>query len=64
MGEMSKFLAVGYDFSPPPGLLIKVQEKGEESKPGGCNSFGKFFYKKGDAWHMILGDNLAGQVLY
>ena len=28
MGEMSKFLAVGYDFFPSLGLPIKVQGKG------------------------------------
>ena len=35
---MSISLAVGQDFSPSPGLPIKVQEKGEQSKPGGCNN--------------------------
>ena len=42
MGEMSKFLAVGYDFSPSPRLPIKVQGKGEQSTPGGCNNFVAF----------------------
>ena len=29
MREMSKFLAIAYDFSPSPGLPMKVQGKGE-----------------------------------
>ena len=37
-GEMSISLAVGQDFSTSPGLPIKVQEKGEQSTPGGCNN--------------------------
>ena len=39
MGVMSKFLTVGLDFVPSPGFPIKVQEKGEQSTPGGCNDF-------------------------
>ena len=27
MGEMSKFLAVGWDFAPSPGFSIKIQGK-------------------------------------
>ena len=34
MGEMSKFLAVGYDFSPSLGLPIKVLGEGEQSLMG------------------------------
>ena len=40
VGEMSKFLVVGWDFSPPPpsqAFLIKVQAKGVQSTPGGSN---------------------------
>ena len=39
MGEMSKFLTVGKDFCPSPGLPIKVKGKGEQSTPGGCDNF-------------------------
>ena len=39
MGEMSKFLAVRQDFSPSPGLPIKVQGKRWQSTPDGCNNF-------------------------
>ena len=46
MGEMSKFLVYGYDFSPSPGFPIKVQEKGEQSTPGGCNSFVTFLVRR------------------
>ena len=46
MGEMSKFLAAGYDFSPSPGLPIKVQGKGEQSTPGGCNNFVTFLVRR------------------
>ena len=45
MGEMSKFLAVGQDFSPSPGLPIKVQEKGNSPHLVGAT---------------ILGNNPAG----
>ena len=58
--EMSKFLAVGSDFSPSPGLPIKVQGKGKQSTPGGCNSFVTLLVRRENAWHMILGDNPAG----
>ena len=46
MGEMSKFLAVGKDFFPSPGLPIKVQGKGEQSTPGGCNNFVTFLVRR------------------
>ena len=46
MGQMSRFLAVGYDFSPSAGLPIKVQGKGEQSTPGGCNSFVTFLVRR------------------
>ena len=46
MREMSKFLAVGWDCSPSPGLPIKVQRKEEQSTPGGCNNFVTFLLKK------------------
>ena len=54
MWDMSKFLAVGQEFSPSLGLPIKVQEKGEHSTPGGYNNFCDIFDKKGDAWRMIV----------
>ena len=37
LGEMRKFLAVRYDSLPSPGFPIRVQRKGEQSTPGGCN---------------------------
>ena len=46
MGEMSKFLAVGWDFLPCPGFPIKVQGKGEQSTPGGCNYFVTFLVRR------------------
>ena len=46
MGEISNFLAVGKDFSPSPGIPIKVQGKGEQSTPGGCNNFVTFLVKR------------------
>ena len=57
MGEMSKFLAIGQDFSPSPGLPMKVQGKGEPVHTWWVQQFCDIFGKKGDAWHMILGDN-------
>ena len=42
---MSKFLAVGQEFSSYAGLPIKVQGKGEQSTPGGCNNFGTFLVR-------------------
>ena len=46
MGKMSKFFAVGTDFSPSPGLPIKVQGKGKQSTPGGCNNFVTFLVRR------------------
>ena len=46
MGEMSKFLAIGLDFSPPPGLPMKVQGRGNQSIPGGCNNFVTFLVRR------------------
>ena len=43
---MSRFLAVGYDFSPTPGFPIKVQGKGEQSTPGWCNNFVTFLVRR------------------
>ena len=43
---MSKFLAVGYDFSPSPGLTIKVQGKEDQSTPGGCSNFVTFLVRR------------------
>ena len=48
MGEISKLLAVAYDFPPSPGFPIKVQGNGGgQSTPGGCNIFLIFLVKKG-----------------
>ena len=44
--EMSKFLAVGSDFSPSPGLPIKVQGKGKQSTPGGRNNYVTFLVRR------------------
>ena len=46
MGQMSKFLAVGHDFSQSTGLPVKVQGKGEQSTPGGCNNFVTFLVRR------------------
>ena len=46
IGEMSKFVAAGWDFSPSPGLAIKVHWNGEQSTPGGCKNFVKFFVRR------------------
>ena len=46
MGKMSKFLAVGQDFSSSPGFSIKVQGKGEQSTPGGYNNFVTFLVRR------------------
>ena len=46
MRQMSKSLAFGLDFSPSPGFPIKIQRKGEQSKPGGCNNFVTFLVKR------------------
>ena len=43
---MSKFLTVGLDFVPSPGFPIKVQGKGEQSIPGGCNNFLTFLERR------------------
>ena len=42
MREMGNFLAIGKDFSPSPGLPIKVQGKGTQSTPSGGNNFMTF----------------------
>ena len=44
--EMSKFLAFGEDFFPSPGLAIKIQGKGKQSTPRGCNNFLMFLVRK------------------
>ena len=46
MRQMSKSLALGFDFSPCPGFPIKVQGKGEQSKPGECNNFVTFLVRR------------------
>ena len=46
IGKVSKFLAVGYGFHPSPGFPIKVQGKGGQSAPGGCNSFLTFLVRR------------------
>ena len=46
MGDMSKFLAVGLDFSPSPGFPIKVQGKGEQSTTGRYNNFVTFLVRR------------------
>ena len=45
-GEMSKFLAFGEDFFLSPGLPIKIQGKGKQSTPGGCNNFLIFLVRR------------------
>ena len=47
MRKMSKFLAVGQDFSPSTELPIKVQGKEEQPTAGGCNNFVTFLVRKG-----------------
>ena len=44
MRKMGKFLAVGSDFSPSPGLPIKVQ--GEQSTTSGGNNFVTFLVRR------------------
>ena len=39
---------------------MKVQGKGEPVHTWWVQQFCDIFGKKGDAWHMILGDNPAG----
>ena len=63
MGEMNKFLTVGQDFLPSPGFRIKVQGKGGTVHTWWVEQFFDIFGKKGDNWHMILGDNPAGDTL-
>ena len=46
MREMGKFLAIGEDFSPSPGLPIKVQVKGKQSPPSGWNNFVTFLVRR------------------
>ena len=46
MGVMSKFLTVDLDFLPSPGFPIKVQGKGKQSTPGGCNNFLTFLVRR------------------
>ena len=41
MGEISKFLAVAYDFPPSPGF-----PRGGQSTPGGCNIFLIFLVRR------------------
>ena len=45
-GEMSKFLAFGEDFFPSPLLAIKIQGKGKQSTPRGCNNFLIFLVRR------------------
>ena len=59
-GQMSKSLAIEWDFSSSPGFPIKVLGKGEQSTTGRCNNFVTFLVRRENAWHMILGDNPAG----
>ena len=60
MREMNNFLADGWDFSPSPGFPTKVQGKGGTVHTWWVQWFCDIFGKKGDVWHMILGDNPAG----
>ena len=62
MGEMRKFLVIGQDFSPSPGLPMNVHGKGEPVRPWWVKQFCDIFGKKGDAWHMVLGDNPAQEL--
>ena len=59
MGEIIKFLAIGLDFSPSPGLPMKVQGKGETVHTRWVQQLCDIFGKKGDNWNLILGDNPA-----
>ena len=58
MGEMSKFLAVG--IFPIPRVTHKGSGKGGTVQTWWLQQFCDIFGKKGDAWHMILGDNPTG----
>ena len=73
MGEMSKFLAVGYDFSPFPGFPIKVvgifptlkvshkvSGEGRTVITWWVQLFCDIFGNKRDAWCVILGYNPSG----
>ena len=63
VGEMSKFLAVGWDSSPRPGFPIKVQEGVTVHTWWGQQRNIKregIFDKKIDTWGIILGDNPVG----
>ena len=45
----------------PQGFPLKVQWKGEQSTPGGCNNFLTLSVRREiDTWKIILGDNPAG----
>ena len=44
-GEEMKLLTA-QNFSPSPGFPIKVQEKGEQSRPGGCKNFVTFLVRR------------------
>ena len=62
MGEMSNFLAVGYDFPPYPGFPIKVQGKKGQSTTRGCNNFLTFLVRMEITgvwfWNIILLDTV------
>ena len=55
MGEISKFLAVAYDFPPSPGF-----PRGGSVHTWWVQHCFDIFGKKGDTCYMILGDNPAG----
>ena len=60
MGEMNKSLAVRYDFSPIPRVTRKSSVEGGTVHTWSVQQFCDMFGKKGDGWHMILGDSPAG----
>ena len=60
IGKMSNFLAVGQGFPSSPGFPIKVESKGVTVHTWWVQHFFDIFGKKGDIWHMILGNKPAG----
>ena len=60
MEKMSKFLAVGQDFSSSPGFAIKIQGKEGTVHTWWVQQVFDIFGKKENTWRTILEDNPAG----
>ena len=59
-GGNEKFFGCWVGFFPIPIFTQKGSEKGETVHTWWVQHFCDIFGKKGDVWHMILGDNPAG----